>query len=123
MFTNNVNKDIRYNSLADNVASVTDPYNIMICPIIDKDDQFDLLKAPKTKEINKKVSIKQASSEEIDKRILGIIQFTNKTDKSLIDDYDLLKYDVINQLVVIAIRSVKDMRTFLNLTLAHSNSL
>eukprot|EP00347_Sterkiella_histriomuscorum_P018787 403344175 len=136
---NAVQKELRFNSATDNISSVSEPFNIMICPIIDLKDDIDTLKIdriPKYKkqQINEKVSVmvqkkkksqvlKDGQEPKVKDNLLGIIQLVNKSDKSNINDFDIEKYWQINQLLVTAIRIVKDIRVFLNFTMAQQTSL
>ena len=49
IFCNNISKEMRFNSSTDNIPSVNEPYNIMICPIVDKENIFDTFKKEEIK--------------------------------------------------------------------------
>ncbi|TNV73069.1 hypothetical protein FGO68_gene17114 [Halteria grandinella] len=105
-YSNYIHKEQRFNGSVDNQACIIDPYNVMICPIV---------KYHQTKQ-------NHADSEQSGE-ILGVIQLMNKNDRAHIIDDDILKFRAINNLLVVAIHSVEEMRTFLDITMEQSSSI
>lgn len=75
---------------------------MMICPIIDEDDEFDsfptLTKSTKLYPVKSQLSHKDIIKNEQSqifiksqkKRVLGVIQFVNKCDRTNVNDYDMV---------------------------------
>lgn len=87
--TNEIVKEPRFDSSLDNLACHIDPYNILICPILEdtKDSQYVAPDAGATTSIDETQSSVQSGP-----KVLGVVQFMNKRDRARITDKDTVTY-------------------------------